>query len=493
MKKILLEVQVNDQDLDSLQAELQATEKDFKDVTRAADNTSKSVDDVASNGGAIAVLDNLTGGLATRFKDAFEASRLFNLSLGNMRVALIATGIGALVVAMGLLVVFWKDIEDFVTGTTKKLKEQTEILKTQRGFLAQTLATNELIEKSLIAQGKSTDEILIARDKILKAEQLIILNQLENLRQLRAILLAKAQELSLMQKLGEQALRNEGIEIGETKGTISAEDRKALDEFNKEIKDLTNNLINLGIIRGALARGDEVDPDGKVTKRGDDVPGVDSGLSPFGAIKVLQAQNLAAALAKIQDESLSDALFKTLKWQQEDEDAAASHVAARLALQSELALGIGAALGAIGQLFEQGTAASKIAAIAEIAIGTGVGFINALKIAQQTAAGTTGPLAAFTFPIFYATQIASVLGAAAQAKQILSTVKGGGGFGGVGGGRGGANIPTPDFNIVGDTGVNQLGDLITDGFDKAQRSFVVFGDIKKASQIDRESIRESTV
>ena len=84
-----------------------------------------------------------------------------------------------------------------------------------------------------------------------------------------------------------------------------------------------------------------------------------------------------------------------------------------------------AGLSALSGLFEEGSKASKAAALAEIAIGTGTGFIQGLDIAQKSAAAG-GPAAVGLFPIFYATQIAAVLSAASQAKKILQTVPGGG-------------------------------------------------------------------
>jgi hypothetical protein len=105
-----------------------------------------------------------------------------------------------------------------------------------------------------------------------------------------------------------------------------------------------------------------------------------------------------------------------------DNDAARdAELQARLAF----AASVGMAIGELNGLFEQGTAASKIAGLAQIAINTGVGFAQGLSIAQQSAKAT-GPAAAFAFPIFYATQIAAVLAAAGKAKNILSQVKGGG-------------------------------------------------------------------
>tara|TARA_R100001443_G_scaffold115451_1_gene133246 strand:- start:387 stop:1856 length:1470 start_codon:yes stop_codon:yes gene_type:complete len=92
---------------------------------------------------------------------------------------------------------------------------------------------------------------------------------------------------------------------------------------------------------------------------------------------------------------------------------------------------IGQAIGALGGLFREGSAAAKAAALTEIAIGTGVGFIQGLDIAQKSSKAA-GPGAAFAFPLFYATQVMAVLNAAAQAKSILGA-GGGGGGGNVGG------------------------------------------------------------
>lgn len=98
----------------------------------------------------------------------------------------------------------------------------------------------------------------------------------------------------------------------------------------------------------------------------------------------------------------------------------------RLSLYSQIA----SAFGNLSQLLEQGTEAAKAAALAEVAINTAVGFVQGLDIAQKGAQGL-GPAAPFAFPIFYASQIAAVLGAAVQAKNILSTSRSGGTTSGV--------------------------------------------------------------
>jgi chromosome segregation ATPase len=99
---------------------------------------------------------------------------------------------------------------------------------------------------------------------------------------------------------------------------------------------------------------------------------------------------------------------------------------AKVAAQVQFAAAVGGIFGELSSLAKEGSAASKAAAIAELAVNTGLGYINALRIAQQSAAAT-GPGAALAFPIFYATQIASLLGAIGKARSIINTVPGGGG------------------------------------------------------------------
>jgi hypothetical protein len=106
-------------------------------------------------------------------------------------------------------------------------------------------------------------------------------------------------------------------------------------------------------------------------------------------------------------------------------DDALQNQEALMTAKAEMVQATRDAVLALGGLFKEGSDAAKAAALVDIAIGTGVGFINALDIAQK-GAKATGPAAPFAFPIFYASQIAAVLGAANKARAILKSGKGGG-------------------------------------------------------------------
>ena len=181
---------------------------------------------------------------------------------------------------------------------------------------------------------------------------------------------------------------------------------------------------------------------------------------------------------------------------------------ARRTAQLEFVSAVGGAVNALSGLFKEGSAAAKTAALVDIAIGTGVGFINALDIAQKSAKAT-GPGAAFAFPIFYATQVAAVLSAASRAKAILrSGGSGGATGGGGGGGRGSASIPSsppPTFGgaptamgapqIAGTTAespTSQIAQTIGRATDRPLKAYVVSQDVSSAQALGRRTNAAAT-
>jgi hypothetical protein len=150
----------------------------LKDLTKESVNQSK----------VIAGLDKLTGGMATKvvklykgFGEGVKAVKGFNAGLSNMKKALIATGIGALVVALGLVVAYWEDIIGLVNGVSG---EQTKLLaETEKTNKANqdNLAATEASENSLKLQGKSEKEILDLKikqtDEVIASTELLLEQQ----------------------------------------------------------------------------------------------------------------------------------------------------------------------------------------------------------------------------------------------------------------------------------------------------------------------------
>ena len=132
-------------------------EKAVEKTSRSAKKASKELSGLEKAGGEVVRgLDRLTGGLASKFVAVGKAAKLSGKA---MKTALISSGIGAAVVAIGLLVEYWDEIKGLVDGVGS---EQKALLKTTEDTLAaqqEQLAITGSMENSLKLQGKTDKEI----------------------------------------------------------------------------------------------------------------------------------------------------------------------------------------------------------------------------------------------------------------------------------------------------------------------------------------------
>ena len=171
--------------IDDAKAAMLQLEKQVQDVGDAADETAKEIKKVGAEGkdageateGAMKVADEATGGLATKVKEVGQGlvkmgktgyQALLKLASGSkaFALAIASTGIGLLVVALGVIASQWDNILGTVTGVggeqKKLLKDANETATAQQ----EALGALEASENSLKLQGLSEKEI---RD--LKIEQ----------------------------------------------------------------------------------------------------------------------------------------------------------------------------------------------------------------------------------------------------------------------------------------------------------------------------------
>jgi len=113
-------------------------------------------------------------------KDAFANLKTVAVdAFKSIKTAIGSTGIGALLLAVGALVVYWEDIKEAVTGVSA---EQKKALKTATDAVKQSskqLEDFKLQENSLRLQGKSEKEILQLRIARQKTNLQDLRNQLE--------------------------------------------------------------------------------------------------------------------------------------------------------------------------------------------------------------------------------------------------------------------------------------------------------------------------
>ena len=183
--------------LKGVDTQAKKTEASLDDAADSAKDLGKESKKAGEDGEAgVKLIDEATGGLGTRFKEIGGAFKTLGTSMkasfksgvqgaSALKKGLIATGIGAIVVALGLIVAYWDDIIGAISGVSaseKQLMEDTQAeVKAREDGLNATLAS----ENSLRLQGKSEKEI-----RQLKIDQTNeVINSMET-----QLLLAKEQQ-----------------------------------------------------------------------------------------------------------------------------------------------------------------------------------------------------------------------------------------------------------------------------------------------------------
>ena len=202
--KIIFEIDGIQQSVSSveeLQAALKGVDKQAKKteagvegVADAAKDMGKSAEEAGkASEGALKVIDEATGGLGTKVKEvggglldmgkkAVSAFKGAVQGASAMGKALIATGIGAIVVALGLIVAYWDDIVGAISGVSADQKQLLADTQAEAEARQDALSATESSENSLKLQGKSereirdlkiqqTDEIILATEQVLEQQK----------------------------------------------------------------------------------------------------------------------------------------------------------------------------------------------------------------------------------------------------------------------------------------------------------------------------------
>ena len=135
-------------------------------------------------------LDKVTGGYATKIKKLYlglvegaKGLKLFVGGLSGLKKALIATGVGALVVALGAVVAYWDDIKGFINGVSSEQKKLLKDTEATRDANKKQLEITESQENTLKLQGKSEKEIrdlkIQQTNEVISATQALLVQQKE--------------------------------------------------------------------------------------------------------------------------------------------------------------------------------------------------------------------------------------------------------------------------------------------------------------------------
>jgi len=463
-KHVIIDVQ--EQGIDELNHKVNKLDKNLDGVDSSSKKASAGLKDVGDNGGAIAVLDSVTGGLATRIRDAAEASKLFSFSLKGMRTALIATGIGALVVALGTIALFWDEIVELIENANGKLQEQIDLsIKAQEttqlriDILDKQIALNEKLGKG----NELLQEQRIALVKILReqnAEEIAGLElQAEKLK-------TSTLELSTREKILRAVMNT--ISIGSGDAFIAEKQLEA----SKQYLDIQALILK--------AKGEQIDLDTKLFDL--ENPETDGGA---GGTKREKVSTVGGELTTAQLTELeTNAEFETRKTAQEADGAKAREIIAQLEAEAkaEALNSYANALADVSQLVGKETAAGKALAIASTLISTYLAAQQAY--ASQLAIPT--PDAPIRAALAAGVAVASGL---ANVKAILAVKTP---YGGSGGGGGGQTPSAPSFNVVGNSGASQIAQTINQDQQPVE-AYVVAGNVSSAQELNRNIVETASI
>ena len=519
----------------------------FKGAIEGVSSGMKLFNNIVKTNTMLQKANNTVTLLASAVMKTFTGSvNTTSVAFKGLRTAMISTGIGALVVGIGVLIANFDKLKDAISGINQAQRDRLDASNKAVENAEYEYELFKLQENSLRLQGKTDEQI-----------------QKMKLRYLRNILNAKMQELKIEKETNRVQLEAE---------QRNAQIAKTVVEIITWVVGWAPRLINMAIEEAATAvfslfdlilehpvakmvLGDQgsfadrllksfkenfkpstvleefideaedwavsliFDPKATEEAAKDNLKELKKGIAQIESemdglmLSLQKSKEENSKLAKGITASTIDSNNKMVEntkstlsvlrnvWaehykdqrEQREKDLANEKAImdARHQLQDALVAATSSSLQSIAELAGEGTKVAKAAALADIIITTGVGFAQGLDIAQKSAAGT-GPGAAIAFPIFYATQIAAVLAMVVKAKNILSKVKAGPSpsLPTSAPSVGGTGSQAPQFNIVGQSGFNQIASAL--GQQPPVQAYVVAQDVTTAQQLQNNTIQTAT-
>jgi hypothetical protein len=119
---------------------------------------------IVKNGGAMGILNDLTGGLAMVFKDASEAIELTGVSLKSFRGIMLSTGLGAIVILLGSIIANWESLTKAIDSSSQSIDRMNLALEAQQSDYQSLTSEMDYYLALLEAQGVSQETIQKQRE-----------------------------------------------------------------------------------------------------------------------------------------------------------------------------------------------------------------------------------------------------------------------------------------------------------------------------------------
>jgi hypothetical protein len=507
-----------------IDAQTDAAEKSIDNLKKSTDNLNESTEDLTGS------LDNLTGGAISGFKGISQSVKKAVTGFKSLRVAIIATGIGALVLGvlslqkaftasedgqnrfaklMGQIGVVTGNVVDILANLGESIFAAGKaLIKLAKGDLKGAsaawgeLKTNisEVVDGVKNFGEETKNEIKLAgqladaRAKADKVERRLLVDRAEADRK-RAELLEKAvdreqftteQRIEFLKEAGriDQEITQQEIQASqlrlEAKQLENSLGKSTKEDLDEEAQ-LKANLIQLETAR--LSKQKEVTSQTIALLN-----------EQRAAEKAIQDEKDAEQAERDALEAQRQAEEDARRKKKADDDKKAADLEKKLNedVQRAKLQSASQTFGAIAQLAGEGSKIGKAAAIAQATISAVEGTQNAFTTAAKSPITTLFP----AYPFIQA-GVAAAAGLA-NIKAIKSTKVGtttapttptatGGGTTAAA-----PSIP-PAFNIVGASDTNQLAEAIGGQAQQPVKAFVVSNDVSTAQELDRNIVEGASI
>jgi len=219
-----------------------------KKTSRATKKASKELSGMQQAGGAVlGKLDQLTGGLASKFVAVGSAAKLSGKA---MKTALISSGIGLAVVAIGLIVEHWDAISEALGFVNKDLERQVELNAENLKLTTEQLSEIDLRIKLERKQGGNADDLIKKRKELIKLQKAQILLSIADLKTQELDLTNEAKKVGFWERFSNDfMIRTKGMNkvTRDMMGKITDEEDKLIKGKASKIRKLEMLLLNIQI------------------------------------------------------------------------------------------------------------------------------------------------------------------------------------------------------------------------------------------------------
>jgi len=383
------------------------------------------------------------------------------------------------------------------------LKHADEELALEKATLATAKNTYEK-EKNTLANYKSlgmSDEVIAKQRELVTKSREALKDEYGDLKEAYANRKAVAQQNQVAVRQEQTEAKKTAIENAKsTNEAVVSNQKEALEKIKENQREATDvfkteyelqvraitEKYNAEIELAKKYKKDTVDLEAAKAKELKDLEDKQIDTTRLGLEKVEILKVTSLTKTKELQEQEKKGLVGVAEVRQRISDAEIELDRQKKANLSEALEATAATLGGISELFGKQTAAGKAAAVAEATIQM---YLSAQKAYSSTiGVPIVGPVLA---------PINAGLAIAAGIKNIkaITSVKvpndpgGGGNPPPATGGGGGASIISPSFNVVGNSGINQLAQLQQ----TPSKAYVVSGDVTSAQSLDRNRVENATL